>query len=368
MPIISSSLFCKAFGVAHPIVQAPMAGVSTISLAAAVTLAGAMGSIPVSHLNLHDGLDKLSNHVQEFRKQTQKKALNLNFFCHEIVPSPTSEQIANWHRLYRAVMGSSIDLSSASFENKNVSFLEYEGSIVDELVSLWHKEPDLSPSVVSFHFGVPSNNTIRKIQALGIRVFATATSVEEFELLQNVVDGVVCQGYQAGGHRGKFLPGPDKKLSTWDLFEAVKAKVSRDVFVIPTGGIMNAQDVRRYLTSGASAVQAGSVFLTSEECKTNQIVAENISKATPTMMIELVSGKPARAVQTPFLIALKEKSSDLQISAEKLPPYGPCYTAFKSTIPQTRASFPLAGLEYSRAPPASPARFTVHGLRGVTSP
>ncbi|WP_204315042.1 nitronate monooxygenase, partial [Klebsiella pneumoniae] len=41
----ATARFLDRFGLAHPIVQAPMAGVSTPELAAAVSNAGGLGSI-----------------------------------------------------------------------------------------------------------------------------------------------------------------------------------------------------------------------------------------------------------------------------------------------------------------------------------
>lgn len=42
-----NNLLCEKLNIAYPIIQAPMAGVSTPEMAAAVTNAGALGSISV---------------------------------------------------------------------------------------------------------------------------------------------------------------------------------------------------------------------------------------------------------------------------------------------------------------------------------
>jgi nitronate monooxygenase len=42
--------FCERLGLAHPIIQAPMAGVSTPALAVAVSEAGALGSLAAAAL------------------------------------------------------------------------------------------------------------------------------------------------------------------------------------------------------------------------------------------------------------------------------------------------------------------------------
>src|SRR5690242_14218339 len=61
-----------------PIIQAPMAGVSTAELAAAVSNAGALGSIGVG------AVDAAQAHkmIAAFRDRSQR-SLNVNVFCHE---------------------------------------------------------------------------------------------------------------------------------------------------------------------------------------------------------------------------------------------------------------------------------------------
>ena len=61
-----------------PIIQAPMAGVSTAELAAAVSNAGALGSIGVGATDA-DGARRL---IAAFRGRSQR-SLNVNVFCHE---------------------------------------------------------------------------------------------------------------------------------------------------------------------------------------------------------------------------------------------------------------------------------------------
>ncbi|MCV5224574.1 nitronate monooxygenase, partial [Escherichia coli] len=80
---------------------------------------------------------------------------------------------------------------------------------------------DLSPAVVSFHFGLPEGETIQRLRRQGIVTLATATSLQEALLIeQQGIDVVVAQGYEAGGHRGIFAPqAPDAQLSTFTLVQ-----------------------------------------------------------------------------------------------------------------------------------------------------
>jgi nitronate monooxygenase len=60
-----------------PIVQAPMAGVSTPAMAAAVSNAGGLGSIGVGATDA-SGAGRM---IAEFRAQS-RRSLNMNVFCH----------------------------------------------------------------------------------------------------------------------------------------------------------------------------------------------------------------------------------------------------------------------------------------------
>jgi nitronate monooxygenase len=60
-----------------PIIQAPMAGVSTPAMAAAVSEAGGLGSLGVGAMNV-DGARKA---IRETRALTSKP-FNINLFCH----------------------------------------------------------------------------------------------------------------------------------------------------------------------------------------------------------------------------------------------------------------------------------------------
>ena len=78
------------FGVELPLIQAPMAGVQLHGLAAAVSNAGALGSLPCAMLDAA-GLRK---ELQALREKTSKP-YNLNFFCHT-PPAGDAAREAAW--------------------------------------------------------------------------------------------------------------------------------------------------------------------------------------------------------------------------------------------------------------------------------
>src|SRR5690348_16821406 len=76
-------------GVRLPIIQAPMAGVSTPQMAAAVSNAGALGSIAVGATNAPGARSM----IDQVRKLTDRP-FNVNVFVHQSPTSDTSRDAA----------------------------------------------------------------------------------------------------------------------------------------------------------------------------------------------------------------------------------------------------------------------------------
>src|SRR4029077_3202926 len=68
---------------------------------------------------------------------------------------------------------------------------------------------ELRPRVVSFHFGLPEAIAVRRIKEAGCIILSSATTVAEARSLEaNGADGIIAQGFEAGGHRGSFSGSP----------------------------------------------------------------------------------------------------------------------------------------------------------------
>src|ERR1700693_5109543 len=73
-----------------PIVQAPMAGVQGSALAAAVSEAGGLGSLPCAMLST----SVMRDEVAAIKARTDRP-FNVNFFCH-VPPAVDDEREAQW--------------------------------------------------------------------------------------------------------------------------------------------------------------------------------------------------------------------------------------------------------------------------------
>lgn len=377
--LVKSQQFTKLLGLKYPIIQAPMGGVTTTKLASEVTLNGGLGSLPVSGIDLRAGISQLINTVAEYQglisRSSLKNVVNLNFFCHEIYTPPSRKQVADWLKLYHDTipeLNEAQYAESLQIKNGNISFKEIEESypsVLDELFTYWKENKHLVPKVISFHFGYPKSRTIEALHDLGIFVLVTATSLDEAQtLIRQGVDGLVCQGYEAGGHRGNFLHNKEsepteksekfenrKDLSTNDLFNVIYQWVQENnskVHLIPAGGIMDANTISKYLFSGASAVQLGTIFLSSpgSNSSVSRLFDSDVQKQglPPTQMVAQVSGKPARSITSEFIKRLTLSSEKGQYD---LPAYGYSYSLYKqmkSTMKNVSIdlSFPLAGANY----------------------
>jgi nitronate monooxygenase len=66
------------------------------------------------------------------------------------------------------------------------------------------------PEAVSFHFGLPDQALLARVKDSGAAVIGNATTVDEARWLAGRgVDAIIAQGWEAGGHRGWFLPGAE---------------------------------------------------------------------------------------------------------------------------------------------------------------
>jgi nitronate monooxygenase len=273
----------RLFGTKLPMVQAPMAGVQAGALAAAVCEAGALGSLPCAML----APEAMRQELELIRARTQAP-LNVNFFCH-VQPQPDSTKEARWRELlapYYAEFG-----IEASKIPAGPGRLPFSVEAADVLAAY-------EPAVVSFHFGLPSDELLARVRAWGAKVVSSATTVEEARWLESRgVDAVIAQGLEAGGHRGMFLTDDlTTQSGTFSLLPQVVKAVR--VPVIAAGGIADAAGVRAAMALGAAGVQVGTAFLLCPEATTSAIHRAELAgpRAGHTALTNLFTGRPARGI------------------------------------------------------------------------
>ncbi|HEX7435687.1 MAG TPA: nitronate monooxygenase [Caldimonas sp.] len=270
-------------GIERPIVQAPMAGVQLSALAVAVSNAGGLGSLPCAML----GPDALRVELAAIVAQTDRP-FNVNFFCHA-APEPSPEREQAWRAAlapYYAEFG--IDAAALPAGPARAPF---SAAAADTLVAA-------RPSVVSFHFGLPSAELLARVRAMGSKIVSSATTVEEARWLESRgVNAIIAQGLEAGGHRGMFLSDDlTTQVGTFALLPQVVRAVR--VPVIAAGGIADARGVAAALALGAAAVQLGTSYLLCPETTTSSVHRAALAspQAAHTALTNLVTGRLARGI------------------------------------------------------------------------
>lgn len=287
------------FGATLPIIQAPMAGAQGSTLAIAVSNAGGLGSLPCAMLSL----DAMRDELVKMTQQAAGKPYNVNFFCHTPpILQPMRDKAWRDALLpFYTQRGLQADVPAGTgrtpFSAEHADVLEH-----------------FKPPVVSFHFGLPSEDLLARVRSWGSKIISSATTVAEAKwLAAQGVDAVIAQGAEAGGHRGIFLKSDtdhtsvldpcfelDKQMGTFALLPQIVRAI--DIPVIAAGGIAGASGVHAAMALGATAVQIGTAYLLCPEATTSKVhraaLLGELAGIDPqvTALTNLFTGRPARGI------------------------------------------------------------------------
>jgi len=275
------------FGIEHPIVLSPMAGIGTVGLAASVCTAGGLGSIACAGLPP----EAVANMVRELRTLTARP-FSVNFFCHAPAKADSASEQAWCEQLsvYYRELGLECDMP---LPHRDIA--PFSAAMCDVI-------EDVRPDAISFHFGLPDEALLTRVKAAGCRVMSSATTVEEARWLEaRGVDVVIAQGCEAGGHRGTFLaPDIDKAVAsqsgTFALVPQVVDAVS--IPVIAAGGIADGRGIAAAFALGAAGVQLGTAYLLCPEAATPSLHRDALRKGCrdATVLSNVFTGRPARVL------------------------------------------------------------------------
>ncbi|TKW66698.1 MAG: nitronate monooxygenase [Paracoccus denitrificans] len=268
-------------GMHVPIIQAPMAGVTTPALAAAVANAGGLGSLGVAAQDA----ERAGKDIRQVRALTGQR-FNVNVFCHRPPRRDAAKEQA-W------LDGLAPDFARFGADRPEALSDGYRPFADDpDMLAMLLAE---KPGVVSFHFGLPPDDQIAALRDSGAILLGSATCRADAEKARAAgLDGIVAQGWQAGGHRGVTdTDAQDERLETLDLLAALK---DIGLPLIAAGGIMTREDVRTVLAAGAVAAQCGTAFLVADEAGTSPAHRAALASGR-TRMTRAISGRPARGVE-----------------------------------------------------------------------
>jgi NAD(P)H-dependent flavin oxidoreductase YrpB (nitropropane dioxygenase family) len=232
-------------GLRYPIMQAALGGgISGWELAAAVSRAGALGTVCIQ------APGKMAQEILRAKQEAHGAPVAANL----IVPLTTSRHI-------EAVLAA-------------------------------------SPAAVTLFFGsLPQ--AVQAFRNAGIYVFhQIGTPAEASLAIADGADALIVQGREAGGHLLGIQP-------TAEALQAVRA-IAGNVPLWVAGGVATAADVRRYLELGAAGVACGSRFLLSVESRAHPAYKQRALGARETLETELFGfGWPARHRVLPNAVTAK---------------------------------------------------------------
>lgn len=274
--------FTETLGIQHPIIQAPMAGVSTPEFVAAAAEAGALGSIGAGYFSAEATRD----FIREVKHLTDKPfAVNL------FVPDHIEMDQEQLREAYLALqpIGKKLGMPFWKAPLSESSFDEQVDVITEEEVA-----------VCSFTFGLPNDTVVQKLKQNNIYLIGTATTVEEAVLAEQIgMDAIVAQGKEAGGHRGSFLG--EQLMPLAELLPSIVEVVG--IPVIAAGGIANREHLQQQILRGVAAVQIGTALLATEESGAHPLYKDALLSAVEnsTVLTKAFSGKSARGIRNEFI-------------------------------------------------------------------
>lgn len=278
----------QSLGTQYPIVQAPMAGITTPDFVAACIKTGILGSIGAGYLTTTE----TRTAIRQVKERT-----NGPFSVNLFVPDNTPVHQEQLRLAYEALQPIGEELGMP-FWKAPLSEPDFHGQI-DVVI-------EEKPAACSFTFGIPDVESIKRFHEAGILLIGTATTLEEAMAVQKAgLDMVVLQGAEAGGHRGSFRPdGPLIPLNK--LLAEVREVIQLPI--IAAGGIATNARMTELIDNGANAVQIGTAFLATDESGAPLAYKQAVMDAAfdDTVITKAFSGRPARGIRNRFIDQMSE--------------------------------------------------------------
>lgn len=266
-------------------------GISTPELVAAVSTAGGLGFLAAGYLSEQGLAEQIAS-----TRSLGTDAFGVNLFVPGSRPDPSHE---SEFEPYRAAVSKDAERYDVEPGTPHWDDDQYQAKV--ELV-LAERVP-----VVSFTFGLPEPETVRRLHDIGTEVIATVTTPVEARRAAEVGADLLCvQGMEAGGHRAVLeddgsTPGGGPLYGLLSLLRLVSAEV--DLPLIAAGGLVTGADVAAVLAGGAVAAQLGTAFLVCDEAGTSPTQREAVLAGDrDTAYTRAFSGRPARGLVNRFLV------------------------------------------------------------------
>lgn len=280
--------FTQLVGIQWPIIQAPMiGGYSSPEMVSIVSNLGGLGTLALGNLTPEQIIQQCN---QTLSLTDKPFAVNLFVSQKRTIPelNKYSQEVKALIPYYQQ-----LDIDESVLFDQKTTNLPDLNSQIDAILST-------NITIVTFTFGIPSPEIVKKLKQNSIIVIMTATNAEEAALAQKSgSDAVILQGINAGGHRASFLTdgngGPKADLLLKQASQAVS------IPTISTGGIMNGEQIALHIKNGADACQLGTAYLFTDEAKVESYYLEALLEhEADTCLSNSFTGKYARVLSNQF--------------------------------------------------------------------
>lgn len=266
-----------------PIVLAPLAGgPATVELAVAVADAGGLGFLASGY----SSTEAVRDQIEAFRARSARP-LGVNVFT---APQRAADPAA--YTSYLAAIGAEAEGAGVVLGEPRFD----EDEFAEKVALLAQARPE----VASFVFGCPDEEVIERLRSVEITVLVTVTTPDEARQAAAAgADGLVVQGYEAGGHRGSAVNEDQPAYGLLALLQL--AGEATTLPLIAAGGIATGRGLAAALSAGALAAQIGTAFLLCPEAGTADVHRAAVASGKPTAVTRAFTGKPARGILNRFM-------------------------------------------------------------------
>ncbi|MEO6085916.1 MAG: nitronate monooxygenase family protein [Umezawaea sp.] len=291
---------CDTLGIEHPV----LGFTPSEHVAAAISRAGGLGVLGCVRFNEAADLDRVLTWMDE---NTDGRPYGVDIVMPATVPTEGTsfdldKLIPQGHRdfVQRTLQKLGVPPLPAD-EESGAGVLGWLHSVARSHVDVALEHPI---RLIANALGSPPDDVIKLVHDHGVPIAALAGKSEHARRhVDNGVDIVVAQGYEAGGHTGE--------VATMVLVPEIVDAVGDRAPVLAAGGIGSGRQAAAALALGASGVWMGSYWLTTAEyAHMAQSSATQrallAAGSSDTVRTRIYTGKPARLLKTRWTQAWAE--------------------------------------------------------------
>lgn len=222
-----------------------------------------------------------------------------------------------------SILGLKEELHKAREKSKGVigvNIMVAMTNFADMVKTAIAEKADIIFSGAGLPLNLPSflqKDSVTKLVPIVSSARAARVIAEKWKTLYDYLpDAFVVEGPKAGGHLGfKDEQIDDEHYSLEHILPEViqevkdlEAHYGKAIPVIVAGGIYTGEDIKRFMDMGASGVQMGTRFVTTDECDASDVFKQTYieAKQEDIQIIKSPVGMPGRAIFSSFIQKVKD--------------------------------------------------------------